>query len=54
MEILEKIDSGEYGIGELLLLIRVKAAKNKDFLKWWQVYGFKMKVHWFNSDEDIA
>ena len=53
-EILEKIDSGEYGIGELLLLIRVKAAKNKDFLKWWQWYGFKMKVHWFNTSEDIA
>ena len=53
-EILEKIDSGEYGIGELLLIIRVKAAKNKEFLKWWQGYGFKMKVHWFNSGEDIA
>ena len=53
-EILEKIDSGEYGIGELLLLIRVKAAKNKDFLKWWQRYGFKMKLHWFNTSEDIA
>ena len=53
-EILEKIDSGEYGIGELLLLIRVKAAKNKDFLKWWKGYGFKMRVHWFNSGEDIA
>ena len=53
-EILDKIDSGEYGIGELLLLIRVKAAKNKDFLKWWQGYGFKMKVHWFNTSEDIA
>ena len=53
-EILEKIDSGEYGIGELLLLIRVKSAKNKDFLKWWQGYGFKMKLHWFNSGEDIA
>lgn len=53
-EILEKIDSGEYGIGELLLLIRVKAANNKDFLKWWQGYGFKMKIHWFNSGEDIA
>lgn len=53
-EILEKIDSGEYGIGELFLLIRVKAAKNKDFLKWWQGYGFKMRVHWFNSGEDIA
>ena len=53
-EILERIDSGEYGIGELLLLIRVKAAKNKEFLKWWQGYGFKMKVHWFNSGEDIA
>ena len=53
-EILEKIDSGEYGIGELLLLIRVKAAKNKDFLKWWQGYGFKMKLHWFNSGEYIA
>ena len=53
-EILEKIDSGEYGIGELLLLISVKAAKNKDFLKWWQGYGFKMRVHWFNSGEDIA
>lgn len=53
-EILEKIDSGEYGIGELLLLIRVKAAKNKDFLKWWQGYGFKMKVQWFNSGEYIA
>ena len=53
-EILEKIDSGEYGIGELLLLIRVKAAKNRDFLKWWQGYGFKMRVHWFNSGEDIA
>ena len=54
MEILEKIDSGEYGIGELLLLIRAKAAKNKDFLKWWQGYGFKMKLHWFNSGEYIA
>ena len=53
-EILERIDSGEYGIGELLLLIRVKAAKNRDFLKWWQGYGFKMKVYWFNSGEDIA
>ena len=53
-EILEKIDSGEYGIGELLLFIRVKAAKNRDFLKWWQGYGFKMKIHWFNSSEDIA
>ena len=53
-EILERIDSGEYGIGELLLLIRVKAAKNKDFLKWWQKYGFKMKVQWFNSGEYIA
>ena len=53
-EILEKIDSGEYGIGDLLLLIRVKAAKNKDFLKWWQGYKFKMRVHWFNSGEDIA
>ena len=53
-EILERIDSGEYGIGELLLLIRVKASKNKDFLKWWREYGFKMKVHWFNTSEDIA
>ena len=53
-EILERIDSGEYGIGELLLFIRVKAAKNKDFLKWWQGYGFKMKVYWFNTSEDIA
>ena len=53
-EILEKIDSGEYGIGELLLLIRVKAANHKDFLKWWQWYGFKMRVHWFNTSEDIA
>ena len=53
-EILERIDSGEYGIGELLLLIRVKAANNKDFLKWWRSYGFKMKVHWFNTSEDIA
>ena len=53
-DILEKIDSSEYGIGELLLLIRVKAAKNKDFLKWWQGYGFKMKLHWFNSGEYIA
>ena len=53
-EILEKIDSGEYGIGELLLFIRVKSANNKDFLRWWQGYGFKMKIHWFNSGEDIA
>ena len=53
-EILEKIDSGEYGIGELLLLIRVKAAKNKDFLKWWQGYGFKIRVYWFNTSEYIA
>lgn len=53
-EILEKIDSGDYGIGELLLIIRVKSAKNKEFLKWWQQYGFKMRVHWFNSSEDIA
>ena len=53
-EILEKIDSGEYGIGELLLLIRVKSSKNKDFLKWWREYGFKMKVQWFNSGEYIA
>ena len=53
-EILEKIDEGEYGIGELLLHIRVKVANNKDFLKWWREYGFKMKLHWFNSGEDIA
>ena len=53
-EILERIDSGEYGIGELILFIRVKAAKNRDFLEWWQGYGFKMKVYWFNTSEDIA
>ena len=53
-DILERIDSGEYGIGELLLLIRVKASNNKNFLKWWREYGFKMKLHWFNSGEDIA
>ena len=53
-EILERIDSGEYGIGELLLFIRVKAAKNKEFLKWWQAYGFRMRVYWFNTSEDIA
>ena len=53
-EILEKIDSGEYGIGELLLLIRVKAAKNKDFLKWGQGYEFTMKLQWFNSGDYIA
>ena len=53
-ENLEKIDSGKYGIGELLLLIRVKAAKDKELLKFWQEYGFKMRVHWFNTSEDIA
>ena len=53
-EILEKIDSGEYGIGELLLLIRVKAAKDKNFLKWWKGYGFKLKVYWFNTSKYIA
>ena len=48
-EILERIDSGEYGIGELLLIIRVKAAQDKDFLKWWQEYAFDIIIFLYSS-----
>ena len=53
-DVLEWIDSDRFKMEDLYMFIRVKAAKNKEFLKWWHEYGFKVKVYWYNGSKLLS
>ena len=48
-ERLEWIASKAFTMSSLYLYIRLKAAQDKDFLKWWQEYAFDINIFLYNS-----
>lgn len=48
-ERLEWVASKAFTMQSLYLYIRLKAAQDKDFLKWWQEYGFKVELFLYSS-----
>ena len=47
-ERLEWVASKAFTMSSLYLYIRLKAAQDKDFLEWWQEYGFKVELFLYN------
>ena len=43
-ERLEWVASKAFKMSDLYLYIRLKAAKDRDFLKWWQAYDFDISI----------
>ena len=50
-ERLEWIASKAFTMSSLYLYIRLKAAQNKDFLKWWQEYSFDINIFLYSSSK---
>ena len=48
-ERLEWIASKSFTMSSLYLYIRLKAAQDKDFLKWWQEYAFDINIFLYNT-----
>ena len=48
-ERLEWVASKAFTMSSLYLYIRLKAAKDKDFLKWWQEYAFDISIFLYSS-----
>ena len=44
-ERIEWIASKAFTMSSLYLYIRLKAAQDRDFLKWWQEYAFDMQIY---------
>ena len=47
-ERIEWIASKAFTMSNLYLYIRLKAAQDKDFLKWWQEYNFDINIFLYN------
>ena len=48
-ERIEWIKSKAFKMSDLYLYIRLKAAQDKDFLKWWLIYNFDINIFLYNS-----
>ena len=48
-ERLEWVASKAFTMSNLYLYIRLKAAKDRDFLKWWQEYAFDMNIFLYSN-----
>ena len=48
-ERLEWIASKAFKMSDLYIYIRLKAAQDKDFLKWWQEYAFDINIFLYKS-----
>ena len=48
-ERLKWIESQAFKMSDLYLYIRLKAAQEKDFLKWWQEYAFDINIFLYSS-----
>ena len=47
-ERLEWVASKAFKMSDLYLYIRLRAAQDKDFLKWWQEYDFDINIFLYN------
>ena len=50
-ERLEWVASKAFTMSSLYLYIRLKAAQDKDFLKWWHEYNFDINIFLYNSQK---
>ena len=50
-ERLEWVASKDFTMSSLYLYIRLKAAQDKDFLKWWQEYNFAINIFLYSSSK---
>ena len=48
-EILEWVDSPDFNMPSFYMCIRAKAAKDEDFLTWWNSFNFKISLFWYNK-----
>ena len=48
-ERLEWVASKAFTMSSLYLYIRLKAAQDKEFLKWWQEYAFNINIFLYSS-----
>ena len=48
-ERLEWVASKAFEMSDLYLYIRLKAAQDRDFLKWWQEYSFDINIFLYRS-----
>ena len=48
-ERIEWIASKAFTMSSLYLYIRLKAAQDRDFLKWWQYYSFDINIFLYSS-----
>ena len=48
-ERLEWVASQAFKMSDLYLYIRIKAAQDRDFLKWWQEYDFDIAIFLYNT-----
>ena len=48
-ERIEWVASKAFTMSDLYLYIRLKAAQDKDFLKWWQEYGFDINIFLYKN-----
>ena len=48
-ERLEWVASKDFTMSSLYLYIRLKAAHDKDFLKWWQGYAFDINIFLYKN-----
>ena len=46
---IELIKSKAFKMSDIYLYIRLKAAQDKDFFKWWQKYSFDINIFLYNS-----
>ena len=47
-ERLEWVASKAFKMSDLYIYIRLKAAQDRDFLKWWQEYSFDINIFLYN------
>lgn len=52
MKFLEASDT--FNTDSLYMYIRVKAAKDQEFLEWWEAYGITIDNYYYNLDNDYS
>ena len=48
-DILARVYSQGFNVSDFYLVIIEKALKDKDFLRWWRSYGFKLNLYKLNK-----
>lgn len=47
-------DSNTFNADSLYMYIRIKAAKDTEFLEWWEAYGITIDNYYYNLDDDYS